>query len=97
MSKVILAGMVADAWFEPDPEAPSALMVALSECADRHRDEFFLPLLGGHLMFRRVATMRGRRVFAATLWLAADAKVQPPPGASLPLSGPFPKGRQDVA
>ena len=75
-----------DAWFEP---SPASLRAALP--VPGGPDRFRVELLGGIVIFSRVATIKGREVYEATQWHPADDPALAEPGplwrlSSLPLT-----------
>lgn len=85
-----------DAWFEPGAGG-ARLMIALD-----HSDgaqEVWARIAGtphALVLFRHVADIKGRRVFAATEWHRADDPARSAQDPSRQLAGPFRKGPTDV-
>jgi len=87
--------MLTDAWFEPDTQY--GLMIAMGPPISPEVTELNVPTMGGIVVFRRIANIKGRAIFQAIEWRRADD-----PGLSSPdrlsrLAGPFQRGPRDVA
>jgi hypothetical protein len=94
---------VLDVWFEPGTPVPplappldeQRLLVTLQHALGIA--EFHTCFLGGVVVFRMVADIKGRRVFAASEWHPADDPTLSLPGPLLLISGPLRREPQDAA